>query len=255
MRKIKIILQYDGTDYSGWQVQVKETTIQGLLEGALADITGAPARVTGAGRTDAGVHAFQQTAAFSTESDHQPDVFLRALNAHLPDDIRVIHSEEASNDFHPRYSARNKTYSYVISHPGPYAVFLKRYSWNMSYPLHCDAMKEGAGYLFGEHDFSSFRASGCSSKHPVRTIIDLQILKLDSVDFMGFRFNVPLIKISITANAFLRHMARNIVGTLVEIGRGKIPPDHMKTILEAKDRRVAGKTAPARGLFLEKIVY
>ena len=255
MRKIKLILQYDGTDYSGWQVQAKGATIQGLLENALAEITGACPRVTGAGRTDAGVHAFAQTASFSTESDHQADVFLRALNAKLPDDIRVISSEEVQEDFHPRYSAKNKTYSYLISHHGPYSVFLKRYSWHMSYSLHCDAMEEAAGYLMGEQDFSSFRASGCSSKHPVRKIIDLQIMKLDSVDFMGFCFNVPLVKISITANAFLRHMVRNIVGTLVEISRKKIPPEQMKTILEAKDRRVAGKTAPACGLFLEKISY
>ena len=255
MRKIKLTLQYDGTDYSGWQVQVKETTIQGLLEHALAEITGSPTRVTGAGRTDAGVHALEQTAVFNTESDLQPDVFLRALNARLPDDIRVIASAEVPEDFHPRYSARNKTYSYLISCHVPYSVFLKRYSWHVSYPLNCDAMKEAGGYLIGKHDFSSFRASGCSSKHPVRDISELRVRKLDSVDFMGFRFNVPVVKITITANAFLRHMARNIIGTLVEVGKGKIVPAKMKEILEAKDRKIAGKTAPARGLFLEKITY
>jgi len=255
MRIIKLTLQYDGTDYSGWQVQVKETTIQGLLENALAEITGGRTRITGAGRTDAGVHALEQTAAFSTASGLEPNVFLKALNAHLPDDIRVTASEEVSGDFHPRYSARDKTYSYLISDPGSYSVFLKRYSWQISYTLNCDAMKEGAGYLIGKHDFSSFRGSGCSSKHPVRNISELQIRKLDTVGFMGFHFNVPLIKISITANAFLRHMARNIVGTLVDIGRGKIAPQGMKEILEARDRRVAGKTAPACGLFLEKILY
>lgn len=255
MRNIKLIIQYDGTDYSGWQVQAMEKTIQGLLEEALSEITGGHTRITAAGRTDAGVHAFEQTAAFSTGLDLGPQVFMRAMNAHLPDDIRVIASQEVSEDFHPRYSARNKTYSYLISHPGAYSVFLKRYSWPMSYTLNCDAMKEGAGYLIGKHDFSSFRASGCSSKHPVRDINELQIRKLDSVDFMGFSFNVPVMKISITANAFLRHMARNIVGTLVEVGRGKITPEKMKEVLEANDRRLAGKTAPACGLFLEKICY
>lgn len=255
MRTIKITIQYDGTDYSGWQVQVTETTVQGLLEKALAEITGGHTRITGAGRTDAGVHAFEQTAAFSTESDLGPEVFMRAMNAQLPDDIRVIASEEVSEDFHPRYSARNKTYSYLISHHGSYSVFLKRYSWHMSYTLDCDAMKESAAHLIGRHDFSSFRASGCSSKHPVRDINELQIRRLDPVDFMGFTFNVPVIKISITANAFLRHMARNIVGTLVDVGRGKITPAKMKEILEANDRRVAGKTAPSCGLFLEKIFY
>lgn len=255
MRRIKLILQYDGTHYSGWQVQARETTVQGLLENALAEITGVPTGVTGAGRTDAGVHALEQTAVFSTAAEHKPEVFLRALNAHLPDDIRVIACEVVSKDFHPRYSARNKTYSYLISSPGPYGVFLKRYSWHISYILDCNAMKKGAGYLIGEHDFSSFRASGCSSKHPFRDIIDLQILNLDSVGFMGFRFKTPLIKISITANAFLRHMARIIVGTLVDIGRGRIPPENVKTILDTKDRKAAGKTAPTCGLFLEKIKY
>jgi tRNA pseudouridine38-40 synthase len=255
MRHIKLIIQYDGTDYSGWQVQVKDVTVQGLLEKALSEITGGHTRITGAGRTDAGVHALEQTAAFSTASDLEPGVFQRALNAHLPDDIRVIDSEEVPENFHPRYSARNKTYSYLISHHGSYSVFLKRYSWQMSYTLNCDAMKEGAGYLIGKRDFSSFRASGCSSKHPVRDIHELQIQRLDAVDFMGFHFNVPLINISIKANAFLRHMVRNIVGTLVEVGMGKITPAKMKEILEANDRRLAGKTAPARGLFLEKISY
>lgn len=255
MRNIKLIIQYDGTNYSGWQVQAEGTTIQGLLEDALAEITGGPVRLAAAGRTDAGVHAFEQTAAFSTESVHGPDVFLRALNAKLPDDIRVISSEDVPDDFHPRYSARSKTYSYLISQHGPFAVFLKRYSWNMSYALDCDGMRTAARLLVGEQDFSSFQASGCSAKHPVRNIIDLQIRKFDSVDFMGFCFHAPLLRISITANAFLRHMARNIVGTLVEIGRGRIPAGEMKTILDARDRRAAGKTAPACGLFLEKISY
>lgn len=255
MRKIKLTLQYDGTHYSGWQVQARETTIQGLLENALAEITGVPTRITGAGRTDAGVHALEQVAAFGTESDHAPDVFRVALNAKLPDDIRVIGSEEVPEEFRPRYSARNKTYSYLISHHGPFSVFLNRYSWNMSYSLNFDAMHVAARYLIGEHDFSSFRASGCSSKHPVREVNDLQIRKLDSVAFLGFHFHVPVIQISITANAFLRHMARNIVGTFFEIGRGKIPAEEMKAILRAKDRKAAGKTAPACGLFLEKIEY
>ena len=255
MRNIKLIIQYDGTDYSGWQVQVKEATIQGLLEKALFTVSGEQTRIKGTGRTDAGVHALEQVAAFSTGSDLEPDVFVRAFNANLPDDIRVISAEHVSEDFDPRYNAANKTYSYMLSGVGPYSVFLKRYSWHMPYQLNCESMNSAAGYLIGKHDFSSFRASGCSSKNPVRKIIDIKVQQMNYIDFMSFRFEVPIIKISIQATAFLRHMARNIVGTLFEIGRGKIQPEKIKDILEAKDRRKAGKTAPACGLFLEKIEY
>ncbi|MBI5098261.1 MAG: tRNA pseudouridine(38-40) synthase TruA [Nitrospirae bacterium] len=255
MRHIKLTLQYDGTNYSGWQVQKNGTTVQGCLEEAVYIITGERSRITGAARTDAGVHALQQVAAFSTESLLEPQVFLKALNGNLPRDIRVINADECENDFHPRYDAKNKTYSYIIFKTGVYAVFLERYSWSIPYKLNCNSMREAAGYLVGEHDFSCFRASGCSSKHPVRTIYDIQIDELPSIEFIGFQFSVPVIKISIQANAFLRHMVRNIVGTLVEIGRDKYPSEKMKEILELKDRRIAGKTAPAQGLFLEKVEY
>ncbi len=255
MKHIKIIVQYDGTAYSGWQVQKKDTTVQGLLENAVFSVTNERARVTGAGRTDAGVHALEQVAVFSTHSNLEADVLHRAMNANLPDDIRIIHSEECPADFHPRYDAKNKTYSYLISRTGPYSVFLKRYSWQMTYQLNSDTMRTAAGYLTGKQDFSSFRASGCSSKHPVREIMDISISETDSIEFIALRFDAPVIKISIQANAFLRHMVRNIAGTLIEIGRGNLPPDKMMEILEAKDRRAAGITAPACGLFLEKIEY
>ncbi len=255
MRNIKINIQYDGTEYSGWQIQVKEATIQGLLEKAILKITDENSRVIGAGRTDAGVHALDQVAAFKTNSHLDPPTLLRALNANLPLDIRIINTEEADDDFHPRYRAKYKTYSYIISHSESHSVFLRRYSWNMSYNLNTNAMLQAAGHLIGKQDFSSFRASGCSSKHPVREIMDIQISKSDSINFMTFQFNTPVIKISITANAFLRHMVRNIVGTLFEIGRDRMPPEKMVEILNAKDRAAAGQTAPACGLFLEKMVY
>lgn len=255
MRNIKLTLQYDGTGYSGWQVQQNAVTIQGLLEDALFTVTGEKTRVTGAARTDAGVHALEQVAAFSTVFHPGPDVFLRALNANLPHDIRIIHAEECPPDFHPRYSAKEKTYSYIISQSGPYSIFLKRYTWNMPYALNCDAMREASRHLVGTHDFASFRASGCSSNHPVRTMHSIVISELSSAEFIGFQINVPVIRISICANAFLRHMARNIVGTLVETGRGKFSPIKIKDILESRDRRLAGKTAPACGLFLERIEY
>ncbi len=255
MRQIQLTLQYDGTAYSGWQVQKNNTTVQGLLEDAVFAVTGEKSKVTGASRTDAGVHAFEQVASFITNSKLEPQVFLRAINAHLPQDIRVIKSDECSPDFHPRYDAKNKTYSYLISRCGAYSVFLKRYSWQMPYQLNCDAMREAGHYLLERHDFSSFRASGCKAKNPVREVTEIEITESGSTDFFGFKFNAPVIRIRIQANAFLRHMARNIVGTLVDIGKGRIEPEKIKEILEAKDRRAAGKTAPARGLFLEKIVY
>lgn len=255
MRNIKLTVQYDGTNYSGWQVQKKETTIQGLLEDAVFNVTGEELRVTGASRTDAGVHAFDQAAVFRTQSGLDADVFRRALNANLPADIRITVAEEANADFHPRYSAKHKTYSYIISEEGMYSAFLKRYSWQMRCRLDHNAMNAAAAHLSGEHDFTSFRASGCGSKNPVRKIMKLEVLKLNSIEFISFRFNIPVIKITIQANAFLRHMARNIVGTLVEVGRDRMGPDKVKEILDAKDRKAAGKTAPARGLFLEEIIY
>jgi len=255
VKQIKLTLQYDGTDYSGWQIQKNATTFQGLLEDAVFTVTGEKSRVTGAGRTDAGVHAFGQVAVFRTQSLLEPHVFLRALNANLPQDIRVTDASECQEDFHPRFRAKNKTYSYVISRNGAYAVFLKRYSWQISYQLDCDAMRTAAAHLTGTHDFSSFRASGCSAKTPVREVMKIEISEADSVDFIAFSFNAPVITISIQANAFLRHMARNIVGALVETGKGRIPPDKVKEILETRDRRAAPMTAPACGLFMEKIEY
>jgi len=255
MRNIRLTIQYDGTDYSGWQVQQNGTTIQGLLENAVTSVTGENIRITGAGRTDAGVHAFDQVAVFKISSKLEPEIIRNALNANLPLDIRVISVEEVSDDFHPRYHAKNKTYSYLISSTGPYSIFLRRYSWQMAWQLDCASMNIAAKHLIGKNNFSSFQAAGCSAKHPVREIYQLEINTLKSVGFMGFNLDAPLIKISIKANAFLRHMARNIVGTLVEVGKGKLPPDDIAEILELKNREKAGPTAPACGLFLEKINY
>lgn len=272
MRNIKLIIQYDGTDYSGWQIQQPEIrseklevrsnelrgkskiiTIQGILQEVIKKITGEDVRVIGAARTDAGVHAIQQVAAFKTYTKLEPPVLMRAINANLPYDIRVIDVSECPMDFHPRYDAKSKTYSYIIAKS--YSVFLRRYSWQIPYQLTCDSMREAAKYFIGEHDFSSFRGSGCGSKNAVRTITNISIIDFHSIDFMSFKFNAPIIKISIEANAFLRHMVRNIVGMLVEVGRGKFSPLSMKGILESKDRRFSGPTAPAQGLFLEKINY
>lgn len=264
MRNIKLIIQYDGTDYSGWQIQSqgsevrgqkKIITIQGILQEKIKKITGEDTKVIGAARTDARVHALAQVAAFKTLSGLKPNVLLRALNANLPEDIRMIHASECPLDFHPRYSAKSKIYSYIISFAGSCSIFIKRYSWQVPYRLDCDLMREAGDYLIGKHDFSSFRTSGCNSKNPVRTISKIIISEFSSINFMGFSFDSSIIKISIEANAFLRHMVRNIVGTFVEVGRGKFSVSRIKKILELKDRRVSGPTAPASGLFLEEINY
>lgn len=255
MRHIKLTLQYDGTNYAGWQVQKNAVSVQGHIENIILTLTGEQSRLTGAGRTDSGVHALEQVAVFKTQSSLGADIFHRAINGHLPPDIRVINAEECPADFHPRYDTKNKTYSYLISGTGAYSVFLARYSWDVRCQLDTNAMKEAAQYLLGRHDFSSFRASGCSAKNPVRKITGIEISEMNAIEFIGFRLDIPVIKISITATAFLRHMARNIAGTLVDAGRAKYPPSHIKEILDARDRRLAGRTAPACGLFLEKIVY
>jgi tRNA pseudouridine38-40 synthase len=255
MRQIRLTLQYDGTDYSGWQIQKNGATIQGVLEDAIFSVTNDRSRVTGAGRTDAGVHAFEQVAVFETASTLSTDVFLQALNANLPNDISITCSEECPEDFHPRYRAKQKRYSYIISNRTPGSVFLNRYSWQMNYQLNIEAMRNASEYLIGRHDFSSFQASGCSAKHPVRELNSITISDLPSLEFITFRIDTPVIKITIEGSAFLRHMVRNITGTLVDIGRGKYPPEKIKEILLSRDRNNAGPTAPACGLFLEKIVY
>ena len=255
MKRIRLVLQYDGTAYAGWQIQENAVTIQELVEKAIASVTKTETKVICAGRTDSGVHAFEQTAVFDTASQVTADNFKQALNANLPPDIRVTNSEDCPGDFHPRYRAKQKTYSYIISTDRANSVFLRRYSWEMNHKLNLDAMREAAQYLIGKHDFTSFRASGCGASHAVRELHNITISGPAPVEFITFSLNTPVIKISIEGSAFLRHMVRIIVGTLVKIGREKYPPEKIKEILDSKDRRNAGQTAPACGLFLEKINY
>lgn len=255
MRNVKIILQYDGTEYAGWQVQDSQKTVQGTLESVLLKLVGKQVKVTGAGRTDAGVHALAQVASFRTESVLEPEVFLRALNAVLPRDIRIKHAEDADPGFHPRYSANKKTYSYLIVHSGGDSVFLRNYAWQLPYCLDHRIMGEASSFLEGEHDFSCFRATGCGASNPVRVIHAIDISSSHSIPFIGFRLEVPVIQITITANAFLRHMVRSITGTLVEFGRGKMSPHSVREILLSKERKAAGPTAPPQGLYLEKVYY
>jgi tRNA pseudouridine38-40 synthase len=211
--------------------------------------------VIGAGRTDAGVHAVEQVAVFDSGSGLHDDVIKRALNAMLPADIRVTDIKEVEGYFHPRYNARSKCYVYMLANMREVPAFIDRYVWRITCPLDLEAMRAAAAALVGKHDFTSFRGSGCSAKNPVRTVYRIDVEELCEIPFLFTTFRGEFIKLAVDADAFLRHMVRNMVGTLVEAGRGKLSPERMRVILESRDRRLAGPTAPAKGLFLEKVRY
>ena len=255
MKKIRLLLEYDGAAYHGWQIQKDETSIQGIVEDRVRRITGEKASVLGASRTDAGVHALGQVAVFRTDSMLDAETIKRALNAVLPQDIRVLDASAVDDSFHPRADAIKKTYFYIVTNQRNSSVFLCRYSWLVPQSLDLNLLTEASRALTGRHDFSSFMGAGSDVKDFVREIYSLTVESLDSVDFMTFPLRGNFLRISIQANGFLRHMVRNIVGTLVEIGMGRIRAEEMKTIFESRDRKLAGRTAPASGLFLERIVY
>lgn len=255
MRHITLLLQYDGTTYQGWQSQKSGNTIQDILSRTIVSITGGHTRLAGASRTDAGVHALGQVAVFSTHSCLTLDILKRALNARLPNDIRILAIEETDESFSPRHDAVKKRYCYLLSLAGNESAFLDKYRWHIKTQLDLDAMRSAASLLTGELDFASFRGSGCSAKTTVRQMHSLEITTFQNIEFMTVLMRGDWIKISMEANAFLRHMVRNIVGTLVEVGRGRINADDVRSILNAHDRTKAGPTAPASGLFLERIYY
>jgi len=265
MKNVKLLIEYDGTNYHGWQIQnkaishqssaISNLTIQQILQEAIKKITGEESKIIAASRTDAGVHALGQIATFKTQTRLEPKILRRALNATLPEDIRILDSEEAGIDFHPRYGARGKRYFYIISNMNFSSAFLYRYAWKVPYALDLDKMKKTGGLLLGSHDFSAFRGAGCGAKSTIREVTSLTIEPVRSIDFMTTRIEGNFIKIAIEANAFLRHMVRNIVGTLVEAGRGNMTLDSVSEAMKLKDRTKAGPTAPAHGLFLEKVYY
>ncbi|MDZ4165400.1 MAG: tRNA pseudouridine(38-40) synthase TruA [Smithellaceae bacterium] len=244
-RNLKIIVEYDGSAYQGWQNQGEKITIQGTLEGCLQRITQENIRVSGSGRTDAGVHALNQTANFLISRSIGVRQLLRAMNGLLPADIVVKSIEEVPLDFHARIHARSKNYLYRIYNSPLRPVVGRQYVWHFPHPLDLAAMEEAMGCLLGTHDFSAFCAAGSAVKDRTRTIIKTGMER----DLAG------LIEISLEATGFLRHMVRNIVGTLVEIGQGKRTAGEIPAILAGKDRRKAGRTAPACGLFLTEVRY
>lgn len=243
--KVRLTIEYDGTAYAGWQIQPNGPTIQAELERAAARVLGRPVRISAAGRTDAGVHALGQVACLEVErTGLEVEELRRALDALTPDDIVVRQAEVASDDFDPRRSARRRTYVYQIWNAPTPQVLLRRYSWHVRPRLDLEAVRTAAASLLGEHDFSSFQAAGCDAAHAVR--------RVDRSDVEG---RGELLVYTISATAFLRHMVRNIVGTLVEVGLGRRAAADVPALLAARDRTLAGRTAPAQGLILLSVDY
>ncbi len=255
MKSIKLTIQYDGTEYVGWQVQPNERTIQSVIEKTLRKIAPDSSRLLATGRTDSGVHALEQIACFKTAVKHSPDTIKKALNAQLPNDIVILEADYCDPSFHPRYDAFKKVYSYIICADQNISPFLHRYAWNIHYRLNIPEMKKASSSLIGQHDFSSFQASSCAAKNPTREIMSINIKKKTILPFMDLKIRGNFLTISVEANSFLRHMVRNIVGTLVEVGRGKIKADEINKILASGDRSRSGPTAPAQGLFLHQVFY
>src|SRR6202453_5154452 len=247
MRRIKTLLSYDGTDYHGWQVQPGLQTIQGALEQVISEMEGRPVQVAGSGRTDAGVHASAQAAAFSIENPIPMDNLRRAMNRLLPRDIRVLQAEEAALDFHPRFQARRKTYEYRIFRGEICSPFERRYVCHHPYPLAMDEMISLAPLLEGEHDFSAFAASDDRD--------ELELSKVRTIFCSRLSLEADRMIYSVTGSGFLKHMVRNIVGVLLEVGKGNIDRAGLLARLEPGCKIPPGPTAPARGLFLVPVEY
>ncbi|MBN2418459.1 MAG: tRNA pseudouridine(38-40) synthase TruA [Deltaproteobacteria bacterium] len=244
-RNIRLILAYDGSNYHGWQRQRNSLSIQEVVEEKIGIMLGEKINITASGRTDAGVHAINQTCNFMTRSDMSPETVKKGLNSLLPDDILIKIAEYVPSDFHARISARSKTYEYRILNSESPDLFLRKYVWHIRRPLDTVRMSECLKVIVGTHDFSSFKSSGSSVIDPVRSVIraELQCLEQSLLCFV------------LEADGFLRHMVRNIVGTVVDAGSGKISPGDFKGILESKDRIMAGFKAPPGGLFLMEVKY
>lgn len=245
MRVIRLVLEYDGSGFSGWQVQPGRRTIQGEIEKALFELTNEKISVIASGRTDAGVHALGQVAGFRTESSHQAFVFKRGLNALLPADVAVLEARDAAPGFNARKSAQGKWYRYLVLDRSEKAALQKDRVWRFPAGLDPGAMREAAARLIGTHDFQSFRASGCEAASSIKHMRRIDV----------FRNPGGLIVIEMWASAFLKQMARNIVGTLVEVGAGKRKPAEITEILEARNRERAGVCAPPQGLYLVRVDY
>ncbi len=245
MPVVKLVLEYDGTRYVGWQVQPNGPSVQAEVERALATLHKAPRRVTAAGRTDAGVHARGQVVSFREERPLPLKAYVQGMNALLPPDVAVREATLEPDGFDARRSARGKRYRYVIENLHTRAPLGRLQAWQLFHRLDLERMRSAAVHLVGRHDFAAFQASDCAAEHAVREVRRLEVLGEP-----GGR-----IEVVIEATAFVKHMVRNIVGTLVEVGQGKRTPASIVPLLEGRDRTRAGRTAPPQGLFLEEVFY
>lgn len=244
-RTLKLTIAYEGTRFVGWQRQAAGESIQGLIEEALARFEGAPVTVHGAGRTDAGVHALGQVASVELTSAHDAAAMARGLNAQLPGDIRVLRVEDAPAGFHARFRARSKTYRYQLRNALVVSPFERAYVWHVPDLLNLEAMRDAAAMLVGTHDFAAFQSTGSDTSGTVRTMTRSEWMTRED----------GVLAYEIEGNGFLRHMVRAIVGTLVEIGRGRRPVSSIEALLAGGSRAAAGATAPPRGLFLVRVDY
>ena len=244
MKRILLTLSYDGTAYHGWQVQPNGITVQEVLQNSLETLLKTRPSVTGCSRTDAGVHAKEFCCHLDCEENLPKEVFLRGLNAVLPNDIAVTDYKEVEPDFHARYNAKGKTYVYRILNSSRKDPFLSRYVWQVEKPLDTELMNKFCSNIVGEHDFYAFSSSGRTVTDTVRTVRECKVEKKGDI-----------VEIKITANGFLYNMVRIIVGTSVDVSNGRIKPDITEEIFKTKDRGKAGVTAPPQGLILEKVHY
>ena len=245
IKNFKITIEYDGTRYHGWQRQKTDRTIQEEIEKAVLTITGQQVSLTGSGRTDAGVHAYGQVANFKCETSLGPQDLFRGLNSLTDADIVIRGCEEADASFHARYDVKSKSYVYkILNRPDPAAIG-RQYAWHIRKELNLEAMRTSSAHLIGSRDFKAFEGAGSPRAHTTRTVFKASLVE-DPDGYLAFE---------IEADGFLRFMVRNIVGTLVDVGLGKISPADFEGILESKDRDQAGATAPAHGLFLKNVNY
>lgn len=244
MRNIQLIIEYDGSNYCGWQKQNNAISIQQRIEEAIEYITSEKVNITGAGRTDAGVHAYRQSANFYTQSNIPIDKLPQALNSALPEDIAVIKAYEREKNFHSRYDAKEKTYIYKIYNRRIPSPFYAKYAYHYPVDIDINKMIQASKHIIGEHDFTSFMATGGQTKSAVRNVYDININKENDI-----------ITLSVRGNGFLYNMVRIISGTLLYAGIGKIEPEDIEMIIKSKDRTLAGTTLPACGLYLKDIVY
>lgn len=271
MKRIKLTVAYDGTNYSGWQIQSNACTIEAVLDKAIEQVTGEKVHVIGASRTDAGVHAMGNVAVFDTASSIPGERWAYAINRYMPEDVTVMESREVSSEFHPRHCNTEKTYEYTILNTEFSVPQLRNFSWHVQGDLNLYAMRQAAGYLVGEHDFKSFCCVKTQAESTVRTVYSIEVeikngigsetQSTEASAAEAYEAAYPasarckLVKIRITGNGFLYNMVRIIAGTLVQVGKGRISPEKISEMLEICDRTAAGQTAPPQGLMLLNINY